>query len=136
MTLKPWADLINFPPLPAEQMAMTDRIFHGGSRVMCVPPPMDTDDDYVILTKPGKNVAFCAALSREGWALGGSDFLHTNGESPFKSFSMGDVNLIVSGEVEWYEKMLVATRLCTNFNIVDKQTRIKIFQGVVYGVAP
>jgi hypothetical protein len=128
---KPWADVRNMPRLNGVALA-----FHGGSRVMCNPPPSDTDDDYIVLVHSGSWAVLIDELKRDGWILGGSDFLHTAGDSMFQSYTKGDVNLILTGDTSWYQKMLLATKTCMAINLLDKRERIIVFQAIVYGNAP
>lgn len=48
------------------------RILETGSRVICSPPPEDTDDDYLVLIKPDVREALEQRLQDDGWTLGGS----------------------------------------------------------------
>lgn len=100
---------------------------------MCAPAPTDTDDDYVILTVRPLDLSI---LKEHGFVLGGSDFLHTNGESAFQSWKKGDLNLIFTADEGWFDRMLLATKTCMALNEPDKAKRIIVFQAIVYGNAP
>ena len=43
-----------------------------GSRVICDPPVMDTDDDYICLLDPESIPSFEGYLKKEGFTVGGS----------------------------------------------------------------
>lgn len=47
-------------------------ILHTGSRVICDPPPKDTDDDYLMLTWEGALDALVEKLNKDKYELGGS----------------------------------------------------------------
>jgi hypothetical protein len=98
---------------------------HVGSRVTCCPPPMDTDDDWLLLI----NNKF-SPLQAELWALGGSNLP----KDKFTSFSevLGDKNLIITKDIEFYDKFVKATMLCRNLNLMQKPDRICLFQAILY----
>lgn len=101
-----------------------------GSREICNPPPMDTDEDYIVLT--GSLKAF------ESWAVS-CGWSRTNAaregypESGFNTFRMGILNLIVTEDQDFYNDFVLATRVCKLLNVMDKSKRIGLFQGVLYG---
>lgn len=107
-----------------------------GSRVICKPPPTDTDDDYCLLTS---NMDIF-----EAWALGegyarttpeedhgyGSD---EDGESlRFRCYRKDEINLIVMGDEEFYGRWWTATKAAQMFNLTNKAKRIALFQGILY----
>src|SRR4051812_8616312 len=49
-----------------------EKILKTGSRVICDPPPDNTDEDYILLVLPDQRAAFETRLQLEGWELGGS----------------------------------------------------------------
>lgn len=49
-----------------------ERILRTGSRVICSPPPEDTDDDYLVLCTPQQRLELESRLMDDGWQLGGS----------------------------------------------------------------
>lgn len=107
-----------------------------GSRETCNPAPVDTDEDWLILVKGG-----CAdiadKLHRAGFKEEGDpDFYEGLEEGGFISWRLGDLNIIVTHNFEFYNKFLTATALAKHFNLLKKQDRIMLFQGVLYGRHP
>lgn len=111
--------------------------FHGGSRVMCRPAPTDTDDDYVFLLHSDIDVINLGSkLADDGFRLGGSRAIHNEGNNIFYSWTKGQLNVIVTYNLEWFCKMRTATKVCTVLNELSKERRVMIFQAIVYGDGP
>jgi hypothetical protein len=51
----------------------------------------------------------------------------------FVSLRSGDVNLIVTSDARFAARFLVATRLATQLNLLNKNDRVALFQAVLYG---
>lgn len=103
-----------------------------GSRITCDPPVENTDID--ILCEVASVAKFTQAAEDQGWELAGSNV--DGGEfsrSPFKSMSDGQVNLIVTEDADFASRFMVATRLAKRFNLLAKEDRVALFQGVLYG---
>jgi len=105
-----------------------------GSRVTCVPPPTDTDEDWLLLL--GKeNVAW--ALLDQGWEHDGSrvdDGLNENGpDGTFHSYSSNGVNVIATASEEFYRRFMAASSIAKRLNLLVKSDRIALFQAVLYG---
>lgn len=116
------------------------RRFHGGSRVTVTPPVTDTDDDYVLLIEDYRDEAFRQSIENvmtaNGWTLGGSKALNNSGFNKFQSWKKGDLNIILTRDEEWFNKMRCATLLCIELNLKEKSQRIRVFEAVVYGKEP
>lgn len=106
-------------------------VAHVGSRITCNPPPEDTDDDYLILATSSVHYT----LLKQGWSLGGSDFMHTANDK-FQSYTKGEVNLIVTHDGLFFSGFVLATKVCTELNLLEKKDRIVLFQAILYGNAP
>lgn len=105
-----------------------------GSRVICNPPPRDTDDDYVILTHNKEE--FLDRLRGYAWELGGSLTDESNFFSVKKQrrgFIGGDtlINLIVTDDPDYYNNWVLATALAKKLNLLKKEDRIAVFQAIV-----
>lgn len=109
----------------------------AGSRVTCNPPPTNTDKDYICLVSDV--LSFVLAKSDEGFEVGGSivyDYLEKHGnEFGFVSMVFDDVNLIITGNEDFYKKFLIATKCAKRLNLLDKSDRIALFQAILYGNA-
>lgn len=104
--------------------------FRTGSRVICSPPVLDTDDDYVV---------YRDAKTEE--QLLGAGFVKTSpesyGERPnFIMFRKGDVNVITTADGDSYNKWLFATRIAKALKLNRKEDRIVLFQAIVDGNYP
>ena len=121
---------------PTEKNPFIDRVLEMepvGSRVSCNPPPMDTDEDLLILTdKMYKLVEDCKA---QGFA-GGEVYFKEDGSaaSDFISIRKGNINLIVTEDKQWYDKFLLATHICKTLNVMDKKNRVMVFQAILYSI--
>lgn len=106
-----------------------------GSRVICNPPPMDTDQDFIALT-------YDDATTRErmecmGYTIEGSPEFYTgNDHGGFRSYRKGEVNVIITPDPKFYDLFRSATELARRFNLTSKPDRIALFQVVLYGVKP
>lgn len=102
-----------------------------GSRYICDPPPMDTDNDTVILVEDLQKVY--EILLKEEWKPGGS--YHENDKwISFKKEINGVLeNYIVTQDTELYGKWVTATELCKKLNLLRKEDRIITFKVVVEG---
>lgn len=114
-----------------------------GSRVTCNPPVVGTDQDVLVLVKYIEATANALGSSPEawrevdalhrdlrhnGWMLGGSG----DHDDDFESWTKGDINLILTASVEFYNLFVCATALCKKLNIMDKEDRKAVFRSVLY----
>lgn len=132
-----------------------------GSRVTCNPPPTDTDQDILVLVDKANTSTFLEELKANKWkACTGTknerpeeeDFddpddymealekwLEDNDDTygtladgaAFASWRLGELNIILTQDEEWYDSFLVASEACRALNVLDKKKRIEIFQKVV-----
>lgn len=95
-----------------------------GSTVICDPPPDGTDVDFVVLEKTKLGLGL-------EWQCG----TEYNNEYPpqFRSYRRGNVNLIVTGDEEFYNRFIAATHVAKRLNLLKKVDRIALFQAVLYG---
>lgn len=136
MTLKPIADFSKCPEWIRNADGVYDG-FHGGSRVMCLPAPTDTDDDYVFLLHNDiELIELGNLLHNDGWRLGGSRAIHNEGNNIFYSWTKGELNVITTANFDWFCRMRTATRVCCVLNEPSKERRVMIFQAIVYGEGP
>lgn len=110
-----------------------------GSRRTCSPAPTDTDDDYLVLLDDKTESAFHEFLADYCFVAGGSDIPDSQNNTPpedrFQSYTLGDVNLIVTESKTFYRRFLAATSVARRLNLLNKQDRIALFQAVLYGNA-
>ena len=108
-----------------------------GSRVTCDPAPMDTDCDYLVLTRSQK---IHTILQKDGWTQDTGAPKNNNPRDytnavHFKSWRKGETNLIITDKGTFYDKFVLASRLAKQFNLLKKADRIALFQAVLYGNA-
>jgi hypothetical protein len=115
-----------------EQHAITDLanlgfpFFRTGSREICNPAPIDTDADYVVLDLHDNG-----NFEKNGFAM--TTDTEYEGGSDFETYRRGEVNLIVVHSWPQFKAWKAATAAAKQMNIMDKQKRIALFQGVLYG---
>jgi hypothetical protein len=106
-----------------------------GSRITCNPPVMDTDEDFLLLVKDHR--AFRDKAFYVGFYLGGSVLVDASvpldAVDRFSSYTRRPVNLIVTEDPEFFRKFMLATRIATALNLLDKADRVILFQAILYG---
>lgn len=98
-----------------------------GSRVICNPPVIDTDEDYIVYDPTEQ---FCQGLYGMGIDATNGEYL---GPAQFVTFRVGQVNFIVTHDYPFYKKFCKATKEATSLNLTNKQDRINLFQKILYG---
>lgn len=113
-----------------------------GSRVTCDPAPTNTDQDVLVLTTAelwAEHLGTGLAIS--GFEKGGSDCGNQSeylAQVPmsFQSFTLGELNLIITFDPEFYRRFMAATGVAKHFNLLSKDDRVMLFQAVLYGNEP
>lgn len=112
---------------------------HTGSRVICNPPPEDTDDDYLFLCNEGSLPALEKKLLADGFKIGGSGgrgvALYKKPDpfdfSAFASYKKGSSNIILTMNPEYFTRFGNATKLAKRLNLLKKEDRVTLFEAVV-----
>lgn len=110
-----------------------------GSKFVCDPPVVTTDEDYLVWSSVKLDEYLRAAgfVDDAGLQQAPGSSRPTWGESDpdlrFTSWKKGDINLIVTESEEFALKHECATRLCQKFNVLGKQDRIAVYQAILYG---
>lgn len=116
-----------------EWTTVVSEFFPTGSRVICDPPPNDTDEDFCVLVEDWDDAR--AYFEAVGFKLDGKPEFYTgNDNGGFRSYRKGDINLIATTDREFFELFRTATELARRFNLRRKSDRIALFQAVLYGV--
>ena len=108
-----------------------------GSRFICDPPVLDTDDDWIILVEDLEYAKYKAA--RLDWYSAGSGYYREGSDheelGPFVSMrhSEGNSNYIFTDDAEFYDRYVAATLLAKKYNLLNKADRIQLFHAVLYG---
>lgn len=108
-----------------------------GSRVTCQPPPLDTDQDVLMLVRDGCMAGAVRLFTEKGYELEGS--LPADMQTPiggaevFASLRKGDMNFIITEDPDFYKRFSAATELAKRMNLKLKEERVRLFQAVLYG---
>jgi hypothetical protein len=105
------------------------------SRRTVVPPPTDTDDDWLIFTDADGEKEILDALGETRDFTGEAEPASSVG-SPFASLRCGEVNLIVTTEEPFFRAFVVATEVCRRLNLKGKEDRILVFRAILYKEYP
>jgi hypothetical protein len=122
-----WGDGVTRDELIALLTANTQRFAATGSRVICDPPPMDTDEDYVCLAHPSTE----GALVTAGFEASIDPEMYED-LPDFIPYRCGEFNVIVTESEDFYERFVQATEEAKRLNLTEKSDRIALFQRVLY----
>lgn len=114
-----------------------------GSRVICDPPPADTDEDWVVWVKAGQRSNFDRAIEKfddEAVYGGRSDREYGGIRAEFESVKLSIpgrpvLNLILTDRQDFYDRFVAATAVCKRLNLLNKPDRIAVFRAVLYAEA-
>jgi hypothetical protein len=118
-----------------EIKAFAKRFEPVSSRVTCNPPPMDTDEDFLVLIDEAKFNDFYHFLLTHDFELGGSVPLNersVDSDDCFSSFTRGATNLIVTASEVFFDRFMQATAEAKALNLMVKSDRIALFQLILY----
>lgn len=120
---------------PVDYIDKVQDYFPTGSRVICDPPILNTDEDWVVKVYDSQSLReFKKLLKKDGWELCGAEYenqgfgnMH-NGK--FVAFRKGELNLIITESAVVYDRYKIATRVATKLNLISKDDRIALFQMI------
>lgn len=122
--------------LDAIAAGMVTDIAEVGSRITRNPPSESSDFDFLVLVKSIDD--FIEAVGEEGFDVEGGMAYSSSGEKPvFISFryldeQKNEINLIVTEEVDFYKKFLLATHVAKRLNLMERHERVTLFQAILY----
>ena len=102
-----------------------------GSRYICNPAPMDTDEDWIALDVGWH---LFTALGKAGFEKNTDPELY-DAMPDFWAFRLGEFNVVVTDEKSFFDRFCAATELAKTRNLLIKQDRIALFQSILYGNA-
>lgn len=120
-----------YTDLPCEITELCVACIAVGSRAVCNPPPTDTDQDVLCLVDDSDMDDLCLWLIDHDWSYEGVNYLTSNFESYRKEVNGTEINLIITGDEEWFDKFIDASILCQKENALNKKRRIEIFDSVM-----
>lgn len=107
-----------------------------GSRYICDPPVLDTDEDYVVLVDADE---FEDVAKTGVWDIGGSmpcepdEQIFAEGWLSYKQEGdRGTINLIVTANRQFYFAFVAATQEAKFRNLTDKAQRVALFRDWMY----
>ena len=102
-----------------------------GSRVICDPPVMDTDEDYLILIPEEDRETIEDLLEQDGYVEGGSGHTYQNFLS-YKNYEHNvPINILLTCQKDYFDRFSKATALAKALNLKEKSDRITLFEAVV-----
>ena len=107
-----------------------------GSREICNPPPIETDDDYIVLVRDIEKAELYLETAVLATLEGSEPDDPFANNSPFVSMRFGDVNFILTQDWYFFSKFVLATKVAKKLNLLKKEDRICLFQAILYGNAP
>lgn len=106
-------------------------IYATGSSVICNPPILDTDKDFIICSKdPTILIDYLVDNDFEISMNEGYEFDPDSGITCLRRLA---VNLVITRDYAFYLKFVEATKLAKKLNLLEKTQRIALFQYVLYG---
>jgi len=106
-----------------------------GSRITCNPPPINTDEDFLVLASSSDMTSEVVALlagEQFEWEGDGEHYQLTVG-SGFMSWRKDKMNIIFTANEDFARRHKAATNICKKLNVMEKADRVKIFQAFLYG---
>ena len=97
-----------------------------GSRYICNPPVLNTDEDTVFLVN---SVDYEIALIEEGFITKDSEIDYDT-RGLFQSWRKGIDNYIVTMDQRFYEDYVLATEGAKALNLTKKDDRITLFKSI------
>ncbi len=105
-----------------------------GSRVTCSNPRPEADEDYLVFVPCEVTNEFMSTLAQAGFHWEGNVH-YRDAAQTFMSWRNpdGNVNLIISQSAQFIADHKKATAVCKRLDVADKNDRIAVFQGLLYG---
>lgn len=120
--------LTDFIPLKDLTQNEAIRWASVGSKVICNPPPMGSDYDFLVLVKK-RDASRIASL---GFKLDDGSAHYDPSEGKFNSWRRGEVNLIVTDDPDFFDKFVFATKIARSLNLFKREDRVTLFQAILY----
>lgn len=111
---------------PIKGFPVIKACFPTGSRYICDPPVMDTDNDVIILVDDYPDEQ---SMNDLGWKMcrgEGEELDYPAGD--FHAYRHGDLNYILTNSKDHYIRMCAATTLAKQMNLLDKKDRVHLFR--------
>ena len=99
----------------------------SGSRVICDPPVLTTDEDWFVWVSDWDEAA--EILCAEGF----SPTTEQQDYTAFISLRKAYLNICVTTDIDLYKRTVLATDLAKRFNLLNKQDRVDLFNAIQFG---
>lgn len=124
-------EYVNIPEKSYEKYIRT------GSSVICNPPVLDTDIDFVIKSKDVDILKDYLTRELRFNVMSGEESETNyeglnNGSEYFYSLKKDNINIMLVQDESFFIKWLNATLLAKKLNLLKKEDRITLFQYVLY----
>lgn len=117
--------------VPYELRRVVQYAFAGGSRIICSPPPMDTDLDVVVLVDSAAAVNDLVSMGYLHHNESQVAYANSNdSDDAFVSLRKDDVNLIVVWSRTGFERWRLYTEAATRLNLLNKSDRVALSQVI------
>ena len=114
---------------PIDLITKVKDYFPSGSAVICSPPVLNTDEDWVVLFRDYiQQREAIDYMMKEGWVRDGKECKSAEIDRSFASFRKGNLNLITMVSEHFYEKYKLSTKIATVLNLTDKSQRVSVFE--------
>lgn len=134
----------DFPHLGVDLGGLKHEVIPTGSRFNCIPPVLNTDEDYLVwaprridldLLFAGYSTAIAPVSQKSNQTTAADSIPKNNGvdDTRFVSWRKGDINLIVTEHEEFFNKHKIAGYVCKRLNLTDKKDRILVYHAILYG---
>jgi hypothetical protein len=112
------------------------KIIPSGSRVICNPAPVDTDEDFVVLIQCREAIDFVEHMQSLGYSQDGCEtydiLVELEEQGGWASFKKDTTNYIVTMDEKFFDKWVLATNIAKRLNLLNKEDRVKLFQFILY----
>jgi hypothetical protein len=101
-------------------------MFPTGSRVICNPPVLDTDEDWVLMVPERRS--FSPFLRELNFVMTSRPYHRVASSITTYRHPDNDLNLIVTDDQDMFDRWREATEIATQENLTNKEDRIKLFE--------
>jgi hypothetical protein len=101
-------------------------MFPTGSRVICNPPVLDTDEDWVVLCDSRSLLHY--VLVEHGYSKTSKKYYRVSSKITTYRHEKNNFNLIVTDVKDMFDRWREATEIATQENLTNKEDRIKLFE--------
>lgn len=113
-----------------DQIKKRGKVLATGSRVICNPPPLDTDEDWLLLLDgPAFDESVVLLLEMD---FSTSELYLGQEDNRFRAFKKGSLNILLTKDSKFFAAFSAATFVAKKLNLLKKNDRIMLFQAVLY----